>query len=505
MGESPRMLPEDEHNLKLLGNVRPRDWKNPEPASRYDLVVIGAGTAGLVAAAGAAGLGARVALIERNLFGGECLNTGCVPSKALIRSARAVHDVRKAAEFGVAAGSIATDFGKAMARMRRLRAGISVHDAVQRFSRDLNVHVFLGPARFLTKDAVQVEGTLLRFKKAVICTGSRPAAPPIPGLDETGFLTNENIFELTELPRRTAIIGGGPIGSELAQAFARMGSEVTVFEQGAQIFPREDADAAGIVHRALERDGVTVRLRAALTNAAKTGGEKILTWEGDGRREEIPVDEIVVAAGRKPNVEGLGLEQAGIENDARNGVLVNDRLQTSNRNVYAAGDISSSYKFTHAADALSRIVIANALFGARQKASSLVIPWCTFTDPEIAHVGMTGKEAGAQGREIASLTVPFAGVDRAVLEGETEGFARVYVTKKKGLIAGATIVGRDAGEMISEITLAMASGLGLPSLAKTIHPYPTRAEAIKKLGDQYNRTRLTPFIKKLLSLWLRWR
>lgn len=505
MAHVPLILPSDEHNRKLLNNVHPPDWKNPEPAACYNLVVIGAGTAGLVSAAGAAGLGAKVALIERGLLGGDCLNAGCVPSKGIIRASRAVHDIRTAEQFGVTGGKeISIDFGKAMERMRRLRARISFNDSVQRFSKELNVDVFLGSAKFIGPDSVEVDGRAIRFKKAVICTGSRAALPAIPGIAETGYLTNETVFSLTELPGRFAIIGGGPVGCELAQTFARMGSRVTLLQRGGQVLPREDADAAAMVHRALERDGVTLRLNAKVLRISKQGREKIITSEAGGKSTEVVVDEILVAAGRAPNTGGLSLEAAGIAHDPPNGVIVNDRLQTSNPHVYAAGDICTPYKFTHAADAMARIVIANSLFKARQKMSALVIPRCTYTDPEVAHVGMHEKEARNKGIDVLTLTVALPDVDRAILDGETEGFARVHVKKGTDDILGATIVARHAGEMINEITLAVAAKAGLSAIGRTIHPYPTQAEAIRKLADQYNKTRLTPFIKKIFTTWLKW-
>lgn len=505
MKEDSLIQPLDEYNRKLLNNVHPPDWKNPEPASCYNLVVIGAGTAGLVTAAGAAGLGAKVALIERGLMGGDCLNVGCVPSKAIIRAGRAVFDIRAAEQFGVMFGKeISIDFGKAMERMRRLRAGISAHDSVERFSRELGVDVFLGTAKFIGAKGINVDGTRLRFKKAAICTGTHAAVLPAPGLVEAGYSTNETVFRLTELPKRMAVIGGGPIGCELAQAFARMGSEVTLIDLSSRVLPREDGDAAEIVRQALEQDGVKLRLNTGILNVRKQGFDRIISIERQGKKKEVAVEHILVAVGRAPNVEGLDLEKAGIAFNGHDGVIVNDRLQTSNPNVYAAGDVCSPYRFTHAADAMARIVIANALFNARQKMSSLVIPWCTYTDPEVAHAGMSEKEARDKGIHLTAFTVPLADVDRAVLDGETEGFARVHLKKGTDKILGATIVARHAGEMIGELTLAMTAKTGLSAVGKTIHPYPTQAEAIKKLADQYNRTRLTPFVKKVFTMWLKW-
>lgn len=505
MPSTTTVSPPDCHNDALIANVRPTDWVNPEPGGRYNLVVIGAGAAGLVSAAGAAGLGAKVALIERNLLGGDCLNVGCVPSKALIRASRALFDARNSLEFGVQGGEQLTfDFGVAMERMRRLRATLSRHDSARRFRDELGVDVFLGQARFVGPDCIEVDGKQLRFARAAVCTGARAMAPPIPGLAEAGYLTNETVFSLTELPPRLAIIGGGPIGCELAQAFARFGSRVTLIQRGRQLLRREDADVAAILQAALVRDGVDLHLDTKILQVATSRQEKILHLERDGAVMDVTVDAILVGVGRVANIAGLGLEQAGVDFDQQ-GVRVNDALQTTNRHVYAAGDICSPYKFTHAADAQARILIANALFMGRQKASKLTIPWCTYTDPEIARVGLNEQEARDQGLAATTLTVPLAEVDRAVLDGETQGFARVVLRKGTGSILGATIVARHAGEMINVFSLAMTNNLGLSSIGRVIHPYPTQAEVVKRLADAYNRTRLTGPIKKILAAWLRWR
>lgn len=467
--------------------------------------MIGAGTAGLVTAAGAAGLGAKVALIEKYLTGGDCLNIGCVPSKALIRCARAAAAVRGAGEYGVTVeGPVTIDFPAIMERMRRLRAGISPNDSVRRFT-ELGVDVFLGEGRFAGPDTIEVAGKTLRFARAVIATGARAVAPPIPGLAEAGYLTNETVFSLTQLPPRLAVIGGGPIGCELAQAFARFGSQVTLVQSGEHVLPREDADAVRRVEAAMVRDGVTVMCGGDTAEVRRREDEKIIHLECGGHKHELTVDAILVGVGRAPNVEGLNLEAVGVQYDTRAGATVNEYLQTTNPRIYAAGDICSKYKFTHAADAMARIVIQNALFFGRSKASALTIPWCTYTDPEIAHVGMYEKEAQGAGIQVQTFTVELSEVDRAILDGEQEGFLKVHVKKGTERILGATLVARHAGEMISEITLAMVAGAGLGTIGKTIHPYPTQAEVIKKAADQYSRTRLTPFVKSLFRKVLAWR
>jgi pyruvate/2-oxoglutarate dehydrogenase complex dihydrolipoamide dehydrogenase (E3) component len=498
-------LPLDQHNRALLSNVHPSDWANPKPAARYNLVVVGGGTAGLVAAAGAAGLGAKVALVERELLGGDCLNVGCVPSKALIRAARAAADVRNAAKFGVRTeGAPIIDFEAVMERMRALRAQLSPHDSAARF-RELGVDVFLGEGRFSSPESLEVAGSTLRFARACIATGARAAIPPTPGLAEAGFLTNETVFTLTALPPRIAILGGGPIGCELAQAFARFGSRVHLVEKAPQLLAREDRDAAERVQRALVSDGVKLHLGSKLAEVRKHHRSKVLVLDGDGALTELEVDEILVGVGRTPNVEGLGLEAAGVEYDRRSGVKVDDSLRTTAPRIYAAGDVASAYKFTHMADALARIVIQNALFFGRARASKLIVPWCTYTDPQIAHVGVYPREAEERGIALDTFTVELDGIDRAVLDGEVEGMLKVHVARGSDRILGATLVARHAGESISEITLAMKAGVGLRHIAGTIHPYPTQAEAIKRAGDQFQRTRLTPRVKRLMTALLRWR
>jgi pyruvate/2-oxoglutarate dehydrogenase complex dihydrolipoamide dehydrogenase (E3) component len=500
----PIISPWDFHNQELVSRVHPLDWINPKPASTYNLVVIGAGTAGLVCAAGAAGLGAKVALIERNLMGGDCLNAGCVPSKALISASRAAAAVRDAGEFGVRVpDGVRVDFAQVMARMRRLRASIALHDSVRRFS-DLGIDVFIGAGRFIDSHTVEVGGEKLRFKKALIATGARALAPPIAGLNEVAYLTNETLFSLTELPKRLAVIGAGPIGCEMAQAFARFGSEVFLIETVHGILPREDRDASALVLESMVKDGVKLFCCGKgleLSNA--DGGGVRLVVESHGKGYDIAVDQLLVAVGRSPNVENLGLEDAGVVY-SKKGIQVNDHLQTTVSSIYAAGDICTPYQFTHAADFMARIVIRNALFFGRAKASTLVIPWCTYTEPEIAHVGLYEKQALDQGTKVDSYTRELNDVDRSVLEGRTNGLVRVHVRKSTDRIIGATIVASNAGDMISEISLAMTNGLGLKHIAGTIHPYPTQAEAIRQVADAYNRSRLTSMVKNLFSRWFAW-
>jgi pyruvate/2-oxoglutarate dehydrogenase complex dihydrolipoamide dehydrogenase (E3) component len=495
---------QNEFDQELVDQTSPPGWPNPRPEGRYNLVVVGAGPAGLVCAAGAAGLGARVALIEKYRLGGDCLHYGCVPSKAVIRSARSAAEARRAGEFGVrVTGPIGVDFADLMQRMRRLRAGISHHDSAARFRR-LGVDVYFGAPRFTGPDTIEVGGQTLRFARAAITTGARPADPGLTGLDQTGYLTNETVFDLTELPRRLVVLGAGPIGCELAQAFRRFGSEVHLVNRSDRMLPKESPEAVAIVRRQFERDGIHLHLGVKLLGGERQGDQVSFVIEEAGRRMALPADAILVAVGRKANVENLGLEAAGVEYDAK-GVSVDDHLRTTNQRIYAAGDVCSAYKFTHAADAMARIVLRNALFFGRARASALVIPRCTYTDPEVAHVGLTAEQAKEQGIEVETFHQELADVDRAVVDGEAEGFAAVHVRQGSDRIVGATIVAPHAGEMIGEVALAMTNKLGLSALAGTVHAYPTQIEVLKRLGDAYMRTKLTPRTAKLLRLILRWR
>lgn len=499
------IAPADEHNKTLIDHVHPSDWTNPTPDGRYNLVVIGAGTAGLVTAAGAAGLGAKVALIERHLMGGDCLNVGCVPSKGIISAARVAETIRNAGDFGIDVDSSRVDFGKVMERMRKLRAGIAHVDSAARF-RDLGVDVYLGDGKFTSGTTIEVAGQTLTYSKAVIATGAKAFVPPIPGLTEAGFLTNENVFELTELPQRLIVVGGGPIGSEMAQTFARFGSEVIQVEKSAHVLSNDDAEAAAVVQEAMQLSGVIQLLNSEIERVETAGDKKIAYIKTpEGVREET-VDHILIGAGRVPNVN-LNLEAAGVKYSERHGVEVDDYLRTSNPNIFAAGDIASKYKFTHAADFLARAVIQNALVasvikvGGWKKASDLVVPWATYTTPELAHVGKTEEQAKKDGIETDVYKVSFEHLDRAILDGDTEGFVKIVTKKGTDEIIGGTIVSERAGDMIGEITLAIQKKIGLGSIASVIHPYPTVGEAIRKAGDLYNKTRLTPTAAKAFK-WL---
>ncbi|MDQ3187920.1 MAG: mercuric reductase [Pseudomonadota bacterium] len=499
------MQPLDAPERERLANVGPLDWRNPRPADRYNMVIVGAGPAGLVAAHAAAELGARVALVERDVLGGDCLNIGCVPSKALIRTARVYAEMREAENYGAQIpADIRVDFAAVMQRMRAIRARISRVDSVRRLVA-AGVDVFFGEGRFIGADTLAVEGVKLRFDRAMIATGARPDTPSIPGLVEAGFLTNENVFDLTALPHRLLVIGGGPLGCELAQAFCRFGARVTIAQDMPVFLPKEERDAAQLLSDAFARDGIEVRLNTKAVGVRVENGLKLVDLVSEDHQHTIEVDAILTGAGRLPNVESLNLEAAGVDSDAETGIRVNDFLQTRNPRIYAAGDATLEHKFTHTADASARIVVRNALFAGRQKLSALTVPWCTYTDPEIAHVGLYVRQANERDIPVKTFTVPMHDVDRAIADSETVGFVKIHVKERTDRILGATIVARHAGEMINEITLAMVAGIGLGTMARVIHAYPTQSDAIRMAADAYNRTRLTPTIRALLRRWLAWK
>lgn len=474
-------------------NVFPANYVPPKPKEKYDLIVIGGGTAGLVTAAGAAGLGADVALIEAQAMGGDCLNVGCVPSKALIAAAKEFH--KKKDKDPVSDGEVA--FTEAMQRVRDKRAQISVHDSVSRFT-DLGVDVFLGKGKFSGEGKIIVGEVTLQYKKAVIAVGAKASAPPIPGLDSTPYLTNENLFDLQDRPEKLTIIGAGPIGVEMAQSFQRFGTEVTLVEVAPKILIREDRDAALSVEKVLQEEGVHLLTGAKISSISGDDGRQSINLEVDGKELTLESDKLLIAAGRKPNTAGLELESVGVELSERGSVVVDDTLRTTNKRIFSCGDVASPYQFTHAADFLARIVIQNSLFFGRKKASSLIIPWVTYSEPEIAHVGAYAGELKEKNIRFESYKIDFNQVDRAVLE-ENAGFCEILADPKDGKILGATIVHDHAGDMLSEITLAMQNNISLGKIASVIHPYPTQTEIIRKIGDMYNRTKLTPFVAKILK------
>ncbi len=494
---SASLQPASAADQRLLRHVRPEGWTNPVPSARYDLLVVGGGTGGLVSAAIGAALGARVALVERSLLGGDCLNYGCVPSKAVLRASRSWAEARESARrFGGPEVSGNGDFSAAMERMRELRADLGHVDSAARF-RDLGVDIYLGQARFVSPDAVEVAGARIAFRRAILATGARAAVPPIPGLSDVPFYTNENIFNLTELPKRLMVLGAGAIGCELSQAFARFGSEVTLLEMADRPIPRDEPEASAVLRAALERDGVEFVGGAKAVRVQGHGTDVSVWFERDGAEHRRSGDALLVAVGRAPNVD-LGLEAANVEY-GRRGVVVDDHLRTTNRRILAVGDVATPYQFTHVADAHARLAVRNALFFGRGRASKLIIPSATYTSPELARVGPTADELRAGGTDVETVTVPLHDVDRARLDGEDEGFLMVHLRRGTDTILGATLAWAHAGDVISQVTQAMYLGIGLERLGDMIFPYPTTAEVLRKAADAYRRRKLTPRAKALFA------
>jgi pyruvate/2-oxoglutarate dehydrogenase complex dihydrolipoamide dehydrogenase (E3) component len=483
--DTSKAKPDDE--AAFLRRVRPEDWQNPAPRSRYDLAIVGAGPAGLVAAEAAARLGFLVALIERNRIGGNSLNVGSVPSKAIIRTAGVYGTMREAEEFGAPVpNEPALEFEKVMARMRRIRTRISGYNSAHNLAA-LGVDIFFGNARFERPDVLLADDTRLHFKKALIAVGARPKAPDIPGLDKTGYLTSSTIFEMTALPKRLAVIGGGPLGCELAQAFCRLGSQVIIVQNDPKFLPREERDAAEILSRSMARDGVEIRLNTTVVGARREGDATILETVNDDVKRDVHADEVLLSVGRAPNVEDLCLEAAGVAFDTNKGVQVDDFLRSTNPDIYAAGDACLSLKFTNAAQSSARTAVQNALMQAQQRQSDSIIPWCTYCDPEIAHIGLHVWEARQQSIPIKSFTVLMHDVDRAITDGEETGFVKIHTAEGTDKILGATIVASRASELINEMAVIMNAGIGLKALAAIAHTYPAQSEAIMLAAQAYVR------------------
>jgi pyruvate/2-oxoglutarate dehydrogenase complex dihydrolipoamide dehydrogenase (E3) component len=471
--------------------------RGSSPRGRYHLLIIGAGPAGLIAAETAVRRGAKVALIERDLLGGTCLNKGCVPSKAIIRTARLYREMRDAERFGGRVpNGIDVDFPEVMGRVKRIRARLTKRVSAESLAAS-GIDVYFGDARFAGPDSVTVNGSVLRFKKALVATGARPLRPPIAGLEESGYLTYENVFDLTECPKRLLVIGGGPVGCELAQAFARLGTRVTLVQDEPMFLGYEERDAAQLLSDALARDGIEIHLDTQTTHVRVEGSNKVADLVHDDTKRTVSVDQILVGVGTTPNVQGLNLEAAGVAYDSAGGIPVDDFLRTTNRCIFAAGDVCAENKFPHIETAAGRIVVENALFLGRQRLSAEVIPWCTFTDPEIAHVGMHVNEARQKNIPVKTFTVLMHEVDRAITDGEEEGFVKVHVREGTGKILGATVVASHAGDLINEISLAMNAGLDLRVLARVNQPYPTQSQAIRMAARAYVGSRRTS-----LGAWL---
>lgn len=464
-----------------------------------DLLALGGGTAGLVSAAGAAYLGVRATLVEKASLGGDCLWTGCVPSKALIASARLAHAMRRAPELGLEGVAPGPAFGKVMARMRGARERVAHHDDPERF-RAMGVDVRFGAARFVGPDTVEVEGEgRFRSPRIVIATGALPSAPPIEGLSEAGYVDHHSAFDMEELPGRVLVLGAGPIGLEFAQVFSRLGASVTVVEMLPRILPREDADIAEALLGILRAEGIDVRLGVRATRVEARDGAKVVHTAGG---ESFTAEEIFVATGRRPATEGLEAQRAGVELD-RSAVVVDDRLRTTNRGIWAAGDVTGGLQFTHVADAMAKTVLRNALVPGSARMNYDHVPWVTYTDPEVAHVGLSQEEAEARGG--STYTYPFDDLDRAIVDGATQGLVKISADRK-GRVLGASILGAHAGELILPLVMARTHGLKLSAVAGTIFPYPTMMEGVKRAADAYQRTRLEGpggrVLKKVIS-WLK--
>lgn len=480
----------------------------PESAGEsFDLVVIGGGTAGLVTAAGAASLGARVALLERHRLGGECLWTGCVPSKALIGSARLAHAMARASDFGLPGGRPEADGGRVLESVREARGVIQHHDDPDRF-REMGVDVTEGvEARFTGDGRVEAGGRTLAPRKVVIATGSRPAIPPVDGLEDAGYRTHETAFDRDALPASAIVLGGGAIGVEFAQAYRRLGIDVTLVEMEDRILPREDPALTGRLEQILEDEGVRLLTGSRAVAAGRRGDTRTLSVKtpdpgSGGKTRTVEAEEIFVATGRRPNVESLGLEAVGIET-RRDGVVVDDRLRTTRAGVYAAGDVIGGHLFTHVADHEARAVIQNALFPVGSAVDYSVVPWAIYSDPELARVGLTEAEArDRHGDGVGVFEYDLSDLDRAVTDREAVGLVKL-VTDRRGRLLGGHILGPRAGSLIVEVALAMKGDLKITDLSNLIHPYPTLSEGVRRAANEYYRSRLTDTTRSLLDAWFR--
>lgn len=471
----------------FLQRVRPPDWADPDPRAAYDFVIVGAGPAGLAAAEWAARRGFSVALAERARLGGNSLNVGSVPSKALIRTAQIYDALRDTDEFGAPTPEGAPlDFGDAMARMHRIRTRISAYHSAHDLA-GLGVDLFFGNARFESTGTLLVNDTRLPFRKALVATGARPRIPDIPGLERTGYRTSTSIFDMAALPKRLVVIGGGPLGCELAQAFCRLGSHVTIVQKAPKFLPREERDAAEILSWSMARDGMDIRLNTAVVSARLDGDTKIIETLNDEVKGEIAADEILVCTGRMPNVEALNLDAAGIAFDHGRGIRVDDFLCSTNPDVYAAGDVCLPLKFTNVAQSSARMAVQNALLQARRQHDGSVIPWCTFCDPEIAHIGLQVWDARRRSIPIKSYTVMLNDVDRAIVDGQETGFVKIHIAEGSDRILGATIVASRASELINEMAVVMSAGIGMAALAEVVHTYPAQSGAIMLAAQAYRR------------------
>ena len=495
--------PQQADDGELLRRVRPRNWENPAPKHLYDLVILGGGPAGLAACALAVRLGLEVALVERYRLGGNSLNAGSVPSKTLIRTALIRATKSRIEDLGISSvEDQPLDFDLAMARVRRIRTRISEYTSIDRLQAK-GVDVFFGDARFGGSDVLIVEDKTLSFKKALVATGAKPQPPTIPGLDALGYYTSETIFDIKALPKRLAVIGGGPLGCEAAQAFGRLGSKVTILQNEPKFLPQEERDASQLLSFSLARDGIDTRLNTTVRGVRLENGVKMVDAENYDYRYSIPTDEILLSVGRVPAMDGLGLEIAGIDSDPATGIVTDDFLRTSNPRVYAAGDVCLALKFANVAEATGRMAIYNAFARGRHRLSKMTIPWCTYCDPEIAHVGLHVWDASELSIPMKSYTVMMQDVDRAITDGQEDGFVKIHVKVGTDKILGATIVASRASEMINEISVAMSTGIGMRDLAKVLHTYPAQSDAIRLAALAYIQDRPLPWIRRVYARYFK--
>ncbi len=484
-------------------------WPRPQRFDR-NLIVIGAGSAGLSSAYLAAAMKAKVTLVEKSRMGGDCLNTGCVPSKALIRATRLLAQIRRAGELGIRKAEAEFDFAQVMERVLQVIKTVEPHDSAERYSR-LGVEVVQGEAEIVSPWQVKVKTAVgertLTTRAIIIATGARPFVPPIPGLEEVGYVTSDTVWNLRELPKRLLVLGGGPIGCELSQCFARLGSKVTQVEKNARLLHREDPRASHLLMNRFRTEGIDVRLEHQAVRFHREDGEKILLARWQGKEVPIPFDQVLVAIGRIANTKGFGLEELGIALTPRGTIETNEYLQTIYPNIYACGDVAGPYQFTHTAAHQAWFAVVNALFGNLKKSriDYSVIPWATFTEPEIARVGLNEQEAKAQGIPYEVSLYELKELDRAITEGEREGFVQVLTPPGKDRILGVTIAGEAAGELIAEFIQAMQHGLGLNKILSTIHIYPTLAEANKYAAGVWRRAHTPPWLMGWLARYHSWR
>lgn len=480
------------------GYRKPRQFDN-------NLTVIGAGSAGLVSSYIASAVKAKVSLIEKHKMGGDCLNTGCVPSKALLRSAKMAHYLKRAEEFGLEPVSAEVNFRAVMERVQSVIKQVEPHDSVERYT-DLGVHCIEGAAKIISPWEVEVDGEVITSRNIIIASGGRPYVPPLPGLDDITYYTSDTIWDIREKPGRLLVIGGGPIGCELTQAFTRLGVNVTQIDHGTRLLHREDPDVSELVMAQFKKDGVDVRLKHEARSFHVEDGRQWLLAGVKGEKVEIEFDAVLFATGRKANTSSLGLEELGIELTERGTVAVNDYMQTRFPNIYACGDVAGPYQFTHAAAHQAWYAAVNALFGKfkKFKVDYSVMPWCTFTDPEVARVGLNETEAQEQGISYEVTKYGIDDLDRAIADEEARGFVKVLTKPGSDKILGATIVGYHAGELITEYISAMKHGLGMNKILGTIHIYPTLSEANKYAAGEWKKAHAPQAVLNWVQKYHNW-